>query len=559
MFPTNILGSLQIGRRALVAHQIALTTVGHNLANAATPGYSRQRTELVPASPRGGVDVQEIRRIRDRFLDFALVAEQQSLGRSRARDGILQRLEAVFTDAPGTGLSAVMDQLFQSFQDLSMGPAELALRVAVKDRAELVAATFRGLRARLDQLKADLTAEIQQRVTEANALLGQIADLHRQIVAARGGPTPNDLLDRRDYLVAQLAQIVGVSAADRPDGTMQLALTGSGVLLLDGTLVAPLAATVNGAGDTVDLTAGAAALPVTVASGALAALLETRNQAAGGLKQAAADLDTLARAFIAEVNRVHASGAGLTQHTTLTAVNAVSSAAAPLDAAGLPYAPTSGSFRIVVHDGAGVVASTVTVTVAAGVTTLEDLRAAIDADPNLTATIAGGKLTVSAAAGMTFTFAADTSDALMALGLNTFFVGSDARSIAVNPLVASDATKIAAARADAAGLVHPGDGTNALALAQLRARAALNGGTTTFVDFYGTLVSRVGSLKRAAATELDRQQAAVRLVENLQQQTSGVSTDEELIALTESQHAYAAAARFVATIDEVLDALLRLV
>ncbi len=557
MNTNSIFSSLNVGGRALLAHQAALNTIGHNLANAATPGYSRQRAELAPVMPQGGVEVTQIRRIRDRFLDFSLLAEQQALGKSQAQEGMLRRLEAVFTDSPGAGLSSVLDQLFQGFQDLSVRPTDQALRVTVKDQGERLAATFRGLWTRIDQLKADLTAEIRSRVDEANGLLTQIADLHRQIIAARGGPSPNDLLDRRDQLVTQLTQIIGVSPTDRQDGTVQLAVTGTGVLLVDGMSAAQLTATTNSGADTIDLTVGTVA--ITPKSGALASVVDARNSATGPVKQAVSDLNSLAKSIIGEVNRLHASGTGLTEHSSLTAVNAVSSSGAALTAAGLAFTPVSGSFRVIVHDADGAVASDFTVSVTAGTTTLEDVRAAIDADANLTATISGGKLTVTAAGGTTFTFASDTSDTLMALGLNTFYTGSDASGIALNSLVANDAGKIAAAQADSAGLVHAGDGANALAMAQLRTKLAMNSGTTTFVDFYGTLVSRVGSQMRDATLALDRQQSAVQLVQALQQQTSGVSTDEELISLTQSESAYAAAARYVATLKEILDILLGIV
>jgi flagellar hook-associated protein 1 FlgK len=557
MFPTNILGSLNLARRSMVAQQTALNTIGHNLANAATAGYTRQRTELVPATPGGGVDVQEVRRIRDRFLDLSLLIEQQALGKNQAQENTLQRLQAIFNDPPDFGLSSMMDQLFQGFQDLSVRPTDNAVRATVKDRAERLASTFQSMRARIDQLKTDLTTEIQQRVTTANALTTQIGDLHRQIIAAQGGPAPNDLLDQRDKLVADLTQIVGVTATDRPNGTVQLAMTGTGVLLVDGTAVTPLTATLNAGADTMDLTAGTT-LAVTPKSGALAAVLDARNSSTGAVKQAASDLDTLAKAIVAEMNRLHASGSGLSEHTSLTAVNAVSSSAAALTAAGLAFTPVSGTFKVYVHNATGAVASSVTVTVTAGVTTLEDVRAALDADPNLAATITGGKLTVTTAAGTTFAFAADTSDALMALGLNTFFTGTDARTIAVNPVVSSDAAKIAAAKADAGGLVHQGDGANALALAQLRTKLAMNGSTSTFGDFYGAAVGRVGSLARDATQALERQQASVQLVRGLQQQTSGVSTDEELISLTQSQTAYAAAAKFATTINDIIETLLQM-
>lgn len=556
MITTNIFGSLHLGRRSMAAHQAVVNTTGHNLANAATPGYSRQRAELVPPATGGGVDLRQIQRIRDRFLDLSLLTEQQTLGKSEAQDALLRRLESVFNDPPGAGLSAMLDQVFQGFQELSVSPTDQTLRTAVKDKAELLTATFAAQRARVDQIKDDLTTEIQQRVTSANSLLTEIAEMHRQIIAARNGPAPNDLLDRRDRAVAELTKIVGVTGTDRADGTVQLALTGSGILLVDGTATAPLTATLNGATDVVDLTAGAQA--ITPKGGALAAAVEARNTATGAVKRAISDLNSLARAVAAEVNRLHASGTGLTEHTSLTAVNAVTSSAAALTAAGLAETPVSGSFKVIVHDGAGAVSSTVTVSVTAGTTTLEDVRAAIDADPSLTATISGGKLTIAAAAGTTFTFAADTSDALMALGLGTFFTGTDARSIAVNPLVANDVTKIAAAAADSANLVHAGDGANALALARLRTKLAMNSGTSTFVDFYGAAVGRVGSLAREASQALDRQQATVQLVEGLQQQASGVSPDEELINLSQSQAAYAAAARFIATVSEMIETLLAL-
>jgi flagellar hook-associated protein 1 FlgK len=556
--PTNILGSLHLARRALVAHQTTLDTIGHNLSNVNTPGYTRQRAELVSVVSRGGVDVQEVRRLRDRFLDASLLTEQQSLGRSLAQSDILERLQAVVNDQPGTGLSAMFDHLFQGFQDLAVSPTDVAARLTVVDRASQLAATFRRMTGRVDELEADLTGQIQQKVRDANSLLTQIADLHRQIIATNGGPVPNDLLDQRDRLVSDLTQIVGVTALDRTDGTVQLALTGSGVLLVDGTSVAPLSVTINTTADTVDVTPGTASVPVTPRNGALAALMDARNAPTGVVKQALTDLDTLARTLVTEVNRLHTQGAGLTGFTALTSANAVTSAAVPLTGAGLAFPPGGGSFQVIVHDASGAVASTVTVPVTAGVTTLDDVRAALDADPNLAATITGGRLTLTAAASTTFTFAADTAGALAALGLNTFFTGSDARTIAVDPTLAADATKVAAGLVDGAGLAHPGDGANALALARLRTGQVMSGGTATFTEFYGGIVSGIGSAARDAGEAVDRQQAATQLVAGLQQQAEGVSTDEELIALSQTQTAYAAAARFATTINDVIETLLEM-
>jgi flagellar hook-associated protein 1 FlgK len=555
LYPVSLLGGLDLARRAVTAHQTAAQVAGHNLANAATPGYSRQRATLVAGANGGGVDVVSITRLRDRALDFSLLTEQQALGRNQGQESVLQRLQAVFNDPPGEGLGAILDELFQGFQQLSVNPTDQAVRFTVKDAGDRLAQTFQLTRGRVDQLKNDITAEIQQRVIDANRLVTQIADLNRQIVTARSTSSPNDLLDQRDTLVSQLTQIVGVNQTDRSDGSVQLALNGTGVLLVDGASAFSMAAAVNGATDAVDVTVGGA-ITVLPKSGQLSALLDARNLANGSVKQAATDLDTLAASIALEVNRLHASGTGTTEHTALTAANAVSSAAVALTAAGLAVTPVTGSFKVIVHDATGAATANGTVSVTAGTTTLNDLDTAIDGIAGLTATISGGKLTITAAAGSTFTFASDTSNTLAALGLNTFFTGSTAATLAVNAVVAGNVAKIAAAVADASNLVHAGDGSNALALARLRTKLALAAGTQTFTDFYGATVARVGSQTRGASEGVTRQQAAVQVVEGLQQQVSGVSTDEEMINLSQSQAAYAAAARYAAVINEMIQTLL---
>jgi len=554
---SSIFDSLEIGRRALAAQQAVLNTIGHNLANAATPGYTRQRAELSPTLNQGGVEVTAIRRIRDRYLDFSLMTESQTLARHQASEGLLQRLQAAFNDPAGAGLPSMMDQLFQGFEAVAVNPTDQALRGALSDGGNRIAVAIQGLWSRIGQLKTDLSTQVQEKVTAANGLLDQISELHRQIMASGGGPPPQDLFDKRDSLVDRLNQIIAVSPTDRPDGTVQLAVKGTGVLLVDGTLTAILTATLNIGADTVDLTAGSVA--VTAQGGELAAVLTARNSPTGPIKQAASDLDTLARSLISEVNRVHASGTGLTEHTALTAPNAVSGAGVALTAAGLPFTPGSGSFSVIVHDATGAVKSSVTVPVTAGVTTLNDIVASINTDPDLSAAISGGKLTLAAAGGDTFTFARDTSDTLMALGLNGFFTGSGARDMALNSMIAADPDTIAAAQADASGLVHPGDGANALALAGLRTKTALNGGTSTFTDFFGAMIGHVGSQMREAIEAVDRQQGSVQAVQSLQQQTSGVSTDEELISLSQSQAAYAAAAKYISTTEEIIKVLLAMV
>jgi flagellar hook-associated protein 1 FlgK len=556
-YPVSLLGGLDLARRAVTAHQAAAQIAGHNLANAATPGYTRQRAELVPGANRTGVDVASVSRMRDRFLDFSLLTEQQALGRNQAQESLLKRLEVVFDDAPGEGVSALLDTFYQSFQQLSATPTDQGVRITVKDTGERIAQTFQLMHQRVGQLKTDLAAEIQQRVSDANSLTTQIADLNRRIVAAKVYGDANDLMDQRDLLVTRLGEIAGVTATDRSDGSVQLALTGTGVLLVDGQASFALTATPNGGTDTIDV-AVSGSVALAPKSGELSALLDARNQSSGAIKQATADLDALAGAIALRVNRLHANGTGLTEHAALTAVNAVSSSAVALNAAGLAVTPVNGSFKVIVHDTTGAATANAVINITAGTTTLTDVQTALNAVAGLTATISSGKLTITAAANRTFTFANDTSDTLAALGLNTFFTGSGASTLAVNAVVANDVTKIAAATADAANLVHSGDGSNALALAGLRTVLTMASATQTFTDFYGSTVARIGSQTQAAIEGVSRGEAAVQLVQSLQQQVAGVSIDEEMINLSQSQAAFGAAARYAGTINEMIETLFRI-
>jgi flagellar hook-associated protein 1 FlgK len=284
--------------------------------------------------------------------------------------------------------------------------------------------------------------------------------------------------------------------------------------------------------------------------------MESRNVSTGPLKQAMTDLDTLAASIALEVNRLHASGTGTSEHTAVTAVNAVSGAGTALNAAGLAVTPVNGSFTVIVHDATGAVTANAAINIVAGTTTLTDVQTALNAVAGLTATINSGQLTITAAAGRTFTFKNDTSDTLAALGINTFFTGATASTLAVNSVVVNDVTKITAAVADATNLVHPGDGSQALALARLRTALTMVSDTKTFGDFYGALVARVGSQMQTATEGVTRQEAALHVVQTLQQQVSGVSTDDEMINLAQSQTAYAAAARYATTMNAIISTLL---
>ncbi|WP_110112537.1 flagellar hook-associated protein FlgK [Bacillus sp. CGMCC 1.16541] len=217
---------LEVARRGMTTQQAALYTTGHNIANANTPGYTRQRvnfvqTEPYPAPSRNrpeipgqmgtGVEAGSIQRVREGFLDVQYRGENQKLGYWEARSNNISRMEDIFTEIGGSGLSKVMDEFWQSLQDLSVSPENEGARAVVRQRGIAVTDTFHYLSDSLHQVRTEIGSQIGVSVNEVNAILEQIAKVNAQINEIEPhGYLPNDLYDKRDQLVDDLSKHMAV-------------------------------------------------------------------------------------------------------------------------------------------------------------------------------------------------------------------------------------------------------------------------------------------------------------------------------------------------------------
>ena len=270
-------------------------------------------------------------------------------------------------------------------------------------------------------------------------------------------------------------------------------------------------------------------------------------------------MDAIAKQLIGAVNALHASGQGTAGAATVTGTNGVDSPAAPLNsaAAGLSYPPTNGSFVIHVTGTDGTSVSTLVPVSLKGKptdTTLNSLLTTLNGVAGVSASIVSGHLKVSAAnAGSTISFSQDSSGTLAGLGINTFFTGDSAQTIAVNPALVADPTQLAAAKNGTAG-----DNGTALAIAALETTAPA-GGTQTLQDTYQGLVTGVADTVAAANSQSTASAAITSTLTTQQQSVSGVSLDEEMVNLLQQQQAYQASSRVVYTIDQMMQSLLTMV
>jgi flagellar hook-associated protein 1 FlgK len=554
----SILGAAKSG---LYANQLALQTTANNVANANSAGYSRQRVDLREALPEQlpvgqlgtGVLVDGIRRLRDQFADTLFRQANQTLGERDAKLSTLQQIQGVLGEPSDSGLQASLAEFFAAAQTLANDPTDLTARTALKERGMILAGEFNRLQSDLTLLKRNLEGEILGRVGEANDALQQIATLNGQIQAiVVAGGSPNELLDQRDKLTDDLSQLVAVTTERRTDGTLSIGLLGGGGTLVDGTTAATLSAQQSATTDDYQLLIGGT--PTAVVSGALKGLLDSRNDSTSYVKYAQSQLDALACGLIQECNRLQAGGAGLQGLTSVTSENAVTDPTAALTAAGLPFTLSTGSFKVFVYDAAGAVTASGTVAVTAGVTSLNQVAAALSGVAGLTASVSGGQLTVSSAAGSTFGFAADTSDSLVALGLNGFFSGTDARTLSVSAAIQSDVRRIASATPDpTTGAYSLGDNSIALALAQRRQALTMQGGSASFDGFLGSLIGTVAARTQSASRLQESQSLVAAALDSRRQEVSGVSVDEEMANLVQLQRTFEASARMIRVVDEILN------
>jgi flagellar hook-associated protein 1 FlgK len=225
---------------------------------------------------------------------------------------------------------------------------------------------------------------------------------------------------------------------------------------------------------------------------------------------------------------------------------------------GLPFAAQNGSFQIITTDVDGTTHTT-DIFIKIGVggvpdTTLNDLQAAIDAIAGLSAIVTSdGKLSITAAAGYSFTFADDSSQVLAALGINTFFTGRQAYDMAVNDLVANNIDLIAASSDGSVG-----DGTNAQRIADVLTTPSSVLNDVSIEDYYNRMVSDMAVTTAAAISGTQASEVIVDSLVAQREAVSGVSLDEEALQLIRFERAFQGASRYLTVVDAMIAEVLNL-
>ena len=408
--------ALQSGLKALLSTQLALDTVGHNIANATTEGYSRQRVGLTSAMPvlsRGfligsGVDVGRVQRSVDALLQRRLLGQHSTSGRLELQLARMGEVESLFSAQLDGGLGSIMDQLFASVSALAGSPEDGALRGGVVQAAASLTDRFGELASGLDVAREDAVAELGVRVGEVNQLAQRISTLNLEIAKAEtAGHTANDLRDQRDLALRDLARIVDLTSQESANGAVTVLIAGN--MLVSPTRAYALSLSTDAGGGTALAMEGAQGT-VKPKGGTLGGLMRLAEEFVPSVRE---DLDLLARNLILEVNRAHSTGVPAAgSFARLTGANRVRDVDQDgqltdelLANAGLPFDVATGTLRVNVTDHATGEVSGRAIEIDATRTTVGDLLAALNAVPHVAASLDGsGRVQVWAEPGHGFDF-----------------------------------------------------------------------------------------------------------------------------------------------------------
>ena len=550
---------LRLALTALQAQQRGVDVAAQNVANANTPGYTRQNVNLVnigaPAVPAlystyngsgQGVKVDSITRFRDQFMEIQAALEHGSMASLGQAASTMNAIQQLFNEPSDAGIQKQLSDFWAGFDDVANNPGDTASRTQLLERADTLAASFNTISKSLTQQKADTTSELGATTASINSMAQSIAKLHPAIKAnSISGLPVNDLEDQRDLLANQLSEASGATLRSGPFNQVNVMLSGTALVEEDtaNTL------TVDSSGPATVLRWANTGATAAVASGKAGGELEAINATIPNYQ---AKLDNVATTLRDEVNQLHGTIGG-----SLAVGSQDQSAAGNLQ---FDVASDNGGFTTVTVAGADWSGPGGAAALQAALQTAVD--AALGAG-NATATVSGGnggplsiglaptaghQLQVRATGATTgfATLLGDTAIGADGVGGRQFFTGTDAATLSVSAAVEGSPGAIAAGTAGGGPL----DGSNALDLAELAT-------STTGADAaYRQAIVQLGVDTQTATSRDQIQQTATQSLDNARTQQSGVSIDEEMTNLVEFQHGYDAAARLMTTIDSMLDTLI---
>lgn len=486
---------MNIAVKGMMAQQTALDVTSHNIANANTDGYSRQRVTLEASQPisglvstgqmGSGVDVAEITRVRDEFLDDQLRKETSSLENQTAIADTLSQVETVFMEPSETGFNEQLEEFWNAWQELSKTPESSPVRTSLKEASVYLTDTLRQMRNQLTDIQNNTQDQIKLKIKDVNSVAERISRLNEQIVNVTiTGQSANDFLDKRDLALDELAAIGNITVTDclsedgKATGAVEVKFGNLTIVDADGSNEI--------SSDDVDSS--------TVTDGALAGLLQVGGDEdqSNTVQHYINELDTLAVGIAKAINDIHTTGKDLNENT--------------------------GEDFFVFEDADGNEIDLTTVDwddpAASGLSAANIyINAKIEDDVS--------KISAAASEEGEIFLEGNSDIALAIADLKNAYLHYDS----VNQVLHN---------------VSDDSGN----------------GNITFGMFYQNAITELGSASSETQKKVDNQQTLADQIASRRESAQGVSLDEETANIVLFQHSFNASAKVISVIDEMLDTII---
>ncbi len=572
-------GMLGIAVSGLNAFQRSIETTSHNISNVNTEGYSRQRVELATTLPEfsgagymgTGVKTTNIARSYDQFINGQLRSSTSAFGEVDHYKSYASQVDNLLAD-PATGMEPVIQGFFNSVNDVANDPSSVAVREVMLSEANNLSHRFATIGGRFEELKAQINSDLKTMTQTINSYTEGIADLNKRISAdlgrVNGQKEPNDLMDKRDTLLKKLSELVDVTVIPQDSGMVTVVMNNGQSLVMDGV------ATKMGVQshefdptklDIILIPEGDEPQVITnrISGGKLAGALRFRDEVLEPVQQ---KLGAIAAGIAMEVNAVHETGFDLDGNPgqAFFKFNGVTEVPAIAVSTNTSTATVRAAFNNINTNPTG--ASN------ADLDTSDYLLKYDGASYTLTRMSDETVISLTASAGSPAILTpTNPTDKLPGITLeinsvpavdDQFFIRPTYQAVNNLTLNTTDPRKIAAAtNLDADGVTllpgaMPGDNRNALSLAALSNKSSMLGGTASFQETYGQVVSKVGGLTHAANISATAQESLLERANEARENVSGVNLDEEAANLIKFQQSYQAAAQAISTASSLFDSLL---
>ncbi|MBD3317864.1 MAG: flagellar hook-associated protein FlgK [Chitinivibrionales bacterium] len=552
---------LGIGTRGLSASQLGMDVTGQNISNADVEGYSRKRLNITPdyrydgsyGQMGFGVEVVNIERIRNVYIDEQIRRQNREVGYYEEIDHTLERVENVFIEPEDTGLQSYLDEFFNSWQNLTKYPDDVAARTMTKTNAEILVDVFHNLSGELRDIRETRNDEIKQRVGKVNELSKEIFNLNLEIAHVEiGDQNANDSRDRRDRLLKELSKLIDIQTTENERG--QVTVTTMGNIIVSPVDSQELEISTK----TTKRADGTSFAEVSVrfsdsnriyepSGGQLKGLFESRDTIVPEYQQ---KLDKIARTIVEKVNEIHISGYNLHGYSginffdpSLTGASDIDVSASILQdvqniAAAGDAEEKNGNDRINTTFGASPVQ-------------LYDRPPGDPSRQRIRNVMSGSVVVTNGASGVVLRPDVD------------YHVDYTLGQIQLLNAVHDGADLDVEFKYRTGTYAGPGDNSNAIAIAQLREKLVMEPdahgrNTATLNQFYGSYIGQLGLNRNEATSHLETRNYLIRQFETHQDSIAGVSLDEEMAELIKYQHTYQASARLISTAERMLDVLMNM-